>query len=179
MKRSKCPNLTTYMYISICICMVRLFCGSWELGVLFTPSSLSLRNISTSFSCADVVPSSIPFFLSKGSQRAGDEGTDEPTELVTTQHAGSNGDGSSAVRVSMPIPYELPPIPYEPGIEPWHSDGLYEDRPDAYGFKSSSEGESTVGSKYNRVACGKERSTYEAQKGAAEARGHASCGGFI
>jgi len=145
-------NVSSYAWGDLQKGDTQLFCGSWELGVLFTPKSLSWRNVHNVFSCAEAVEA-VPF--SMGAAKQCPEEVEILSRLVSTHALPGSEEGSAALQMVMPIPYELPPVPYQRGEVPWHADGHWRDQPDAFGFHDCHEGESTIGAKYHRASYGK------------------------
>ncbi|WCJ20295.1 Tyrosyl-DNA phosphodiesterase 1 [Euphorbia peplus] len=101
----------------------QLMIRSYELGVLFLPSSYSGHG--HAFSCTDseMPAEKIKRGLPTGSEASG-------TELVTLAWQGTT-DSSSEV-ISLPVPYELPPQPYSSEDVPWSWDRRYTKK-DVYG----------------------------------------------
>ncbi|XP_058768461.1 tyrosyl-DNA phosphodiesterase 1-like [Vicia villosa] len=95
----------------------QLMIRSYELGVLFLPSVLKRR---CGFSCTGHVK--------KSQDKCATQGTSETkkTKLVTL--AAPTRDtihSSSEVIIQLPVPYELPPLPYSSEDVPWSWDRRY------------------------------------------------------
>ncbi|CAN4109750.1 unnamed protein product [Withania somnifera] len=97
----------------------QLMIRSYELGVLFLPSSVKRG---CGFSCTD------NGYPSKD-ETSVDEG--KKIKLVTLAWQGKGNDDSSEV-IKLPVPYELPPKPYSPEDIPWSWDRRYTKK-DVYG----------------------------------------------
>ncbi|XP_065879228.1 tyrosyl-DNA phosphodiesterase 1 [Euphorbia lathyris] len=101
----------------------QLMIRSYELGVLFLPSSYNGHGYG--FSCTD---NGMPAETIKHGSRAGSDVSG--TQLVTLAWQGTK-DSSSEV-ISLPVPYELPPQPYSSEDVPWSWDRRYTKK-DVYG----------------------------------------------
>ena len=82
----------------------QLACMHWELGVVFTPKTLCKAP------SLESPPGKFPTLVSTHS------------ELSISENA-----------AILPVPYELPTRPYGDGDEPWRWDGVWSERPDAFG----------------------------------------------
>ncbi|XP_059437663.1 tyrosyl-DNA phosphodiesterase 1 [Corylus avellana] len=94
----------------------QLMIRSYELGVLFLPSSIERHG--SGFSCTnngDVVEDKC---------RLSENSEEERTKLVTLTWQGSRNPDSSEV-TQLPVPYELPPQPYTSEDIPWSWDRRY------------------------------------------------------
>ncbi|XP_055826134.1 tyrosyl-DNA phosphodiesterase 1 [Solanum dulcamara] len=97
----------------------QLMIRSYELGVLFLPSSIKHD---CGFSCTNNgYPSEDETSMHEGKR----------TKLVTLAWQGKGNDDSSEV-IKLPVPYELPPKPYSPEDIPWSWDRRYTKK-DVYG----------------------------------------------
>lgn len=98
---------------------------SYELGVLFLPSSFKRRG--SAFSCTCNV------LLSEGKGPSQESSEVKKTKLVTL--AGQKKESlhsPSDVIIPLPLPYELPPLPYSSQDVPWSWDRQYKNK-DVYG----------------------------------------------
>ena len=123
----------------------------WELGVLFTPRTLARRNAAAPFAIGGG-GGRVPFRLPRAPAACGAaddaaDGDDALAELVTTRALAravraerDSAAAAAAPVLVMPVPFELPARPHPPGAEPWHSDGAWPSRPDAYGAVDCSRG---------------------------------------
>ncbi|XP_043688917.1 tyrosyl-DNA phosphodiesterase 1 isoform X2 [Telopea speciosissima] len=102
----------------------QLMIRSYELGVLFLPSSTKQHGYL--FSCTDNGGSSE--VICGSSQNAGGH----RRELVTLCWRGNQSMDSSSEVIPLPIPYELPPQPYSSEDVPWSWDRRYSKK-DVYG----------------------------------------------
>ncbi|KAA8519997.1 hypothetical protein F0562_014253 [Nyssa sinensis] len=100
----------------------QLMIRSYELGVLFLPSSI---RHDCGFSCTE---NGNPSEDKSGSLRHSEA---KRTKLVTLAHKGSRKEKSSEV-IPLPVPYELPPLPYSSEDVPWSWDKRYYKK-DVYG----------------------------------------------
>lgn len=97
----------------------QLMIRSYELGVLFLPSSVKRG---CGFSCTDNgYPSKDETSMHEGKK----------IKLVTLAWTGRGNDDGSEV-IKLPVPYELPPKPYSPEDIPWSWDRRYTKK-DVYG----------------------------------------------
>ncbi|XP_049395468.1 tyrosyl-DNA phosphodiesterase 1 [Solanum stenotomum] len=97
----------------------QLMIRSYELGVLFLPSSVKRG---CGFSCTNNgYPSEDETSMHEGKK----------IKLVTLAWQGKGNDDSSEV-IKLPVPYELPPKPYSPEDIPWSWDRRYTKK-DIYG----------------------------------------------
>ncbi|KAK2360376.1 tyrosyl-DNA phosphodiesterase [Trifolium repens] len=95
----------------------QLMIRSYELGVLFLPSSLKRG---CGFSCTSNVK------LSKDKSPAQETSEMKKTKLVTlTGPTRDTTHSSSEVIIQLPVPYELPPLPYTSEDVPWSWDRRY------------------------------------------------------
>ncbi|XP_031500494.1 tyrosyl-DNA phosphodiesterase 1 [Nymphaea colorata] len=100
----------------------QLMIRSYELGVLFLPSLISKSR--SSFSCTD-----------SGRVMQTGEGVSQSklrTELVTLCWEESKNVNSSSEIIRLPVPYQLPPVPYNDEDVPWSWDRQYHLK-DVYG----------------------------------------------
>ncbi|XP_073108399.1 tyrosyl-DNA phosphodiesterase 1 isoform X2 [Elaeis guineensis] len=102
----------------------QLMIRSYELGVLFLPSTIQDR--SSEFSCTENQ------ILNQG-ERKSFRNTDVcKTKLVTLCWKGNNGIDSSSEVIRLPVPYQLPPQPYTSEDIPWSWNRQYFKK-DVYG----------------------------------------------
>ncbi|CAJ2669973.1 unnamed protein product [Trifolium pratense] len=95
----------------------QLMIRSYELGVLFLPSPLKRG---CGFSCTSNVK------LSKDKSLAQETSEMKKTKLVTLSGpARDTTHSSSEVIIQLPVPYELPPLPYTSEDVPWSWDRRY------------------------------------------------------
>lgn len=100
----------------------QLMIRSYELGVLFLPSSI--RRYGSGFSCTS---NGGPSMDNCGSLADSEE---LRTTLVTLKWQGTSDSASKVI--PLPVPYELPPIPYSSEDVPWSWDRRYSKK-DVYG----------------------------------------------
>ncbi|XP_014520570.1 tyrosyl-DNA phosphodiesterase 1 [Vigna radiata var. radiata] len=103
----------------------QLMIRSYELGVLFLPSSFKRRG--SVFSCTCNVA------LSEDKWPAQESSETKKTKLVTLNGQKKDSMHSpSDVIIPLPLPYELPPLPYSSQDVPWSWDRQYKNK-DVYG----------------------------------------------
>ncbi|KAK7405871.1 hypothetical protein VNO78_07482 [Psophocarpus tetragonolobus] len=103
----------------------QLMIRSYELGVLFLPSLFKQRG--SVFSCTSNVT------LSEDKWPARESSELKKTKLVTLSgHKKESMRSSSEVIIPLPLPYELPPLPYSSQDVPWSWDRQY-NKKDVYG----------------------------------------------
>ncbi|KAG6532682.1 hypothetical protein ZIOFF_006532 [Zingiber officinale] len=100
----------------------QLMIRSYELGVLFLPSSKANEK---AFSCTD------DHVLQQENSSSGYMTGGGSVRLATLCWKGNNPNESSKV-IQLPVPYQLPPQPYDSSDEPWSWDKRYTKK-DAYG----------------------------------------------
>ncbi|XP_074564709.1 tyrosyl-DNA phosphodiesterase 1 [Curcuma longa] len=100
----------------------QLMIRSYELGVLFLPSSNASDQ---AFSCTD------DHALQQENSSSGYATGGGKTRLATLCWKENNPKGSAKV-IQLPVPYQLPPQPYNSSDEPWSWDRRYTKK-DAYG----------------------------------------------
>ncbi|QCD91881.1 tyrosyl-DNA phosphodiesterase 1 isoform X1 [Vigna unguiculata] len=103
----------------------QLMIRSYELGVLFLPSSFKRRGSVFSCTCNVALP--------EGKWPAQESSEMKKTKLVTlTGQKKESMDSPSDVIIRLPLPYELPPLPYSSQDVPWSWDRQYKNK-DVYG----------------------------------------------
>ncbi|CAJ1925113.1 unnamed protein product [Sphenostylis stenocarpa] len=103
----------------------QLMIRSYELGVLFLPSSFKRRG--SVFSCTSNVA------LSEGKCPVHESSEMKKTKLVTlTGQKRESMHSPSHVIIPLPLPYQLPPLPYSSQDVPWSWDRQYKNK-DVYG----------------------------------------------
>ncbi|KAI9123418.1 hypothetical protein K1719_004718 [Acacia pycnantha] len=102
----------------------QLMIRSYELGVLFLPSSIKRHGCY--FSCTDHVSPSEDNSREQGSSQT------RRTKFVTLVGMTSETADSSSEVIPLPVPYELPPQPYSSQDVPWSWDRKYSKK-DVYG----------------------------------------------
>ncbi|RDX62056.1 Tyrosyl-DNA phosphodiesterase 1 [Mucuna pruriens] len=102
----------------------QLMIRSYELGVLFLPSSFKRRG--SVFSCTSNVTQSEDKYTARESSEM------KKTKLVTLTGLKDRMHSSSEVIIPLPLPYELPPLPYSSQDVPWSWDRQY-NKKDVYG----------------------------------------------
>ncbi|KAK9151884.1 hypothetical protein Syun_010193 [Stephania yunnanensis] len=101
----------------------QLMIRSYELGVLFLPSSIRDKPV---FSCTESGS------WSENKCGSSSNGQDHRTKLVTLCWRGNNNQDLPSEVISLPVPYELPPQPYSSEDVPWSWDKQYS-KADVYG----------------------------------------------
>ncbi|XP_038981850.1 tyrosyl-DNA phosphodiesterase 1 isoform X2 [Phoenix dactylifera] len=102
----------------------QLMIRSYELGVLFLPSTIQDRG--SEFSCTENL------ILNQGECKSFSDTEVCKTKLVTLCRKGNNGIDSSSEVIRLPVPYQLPPQPYTSEDIPWSWDRQYFEK-DVYG----------------------------------------------
>eukprot|EP00268_Persea_americana_P000181 TRINITY_DN10073_c1_g1_i1.p1 TRINITY_DN10073_c1_g1~~TRINITY_DN10073_c1_g1_i1.p1 ORF type:complete len:164 (+),score=23.10 TRINITY_DN10073_c1_g1_i1:318-809(+) len=102
----------------------QLMIRSYELGVLFLPSTLKDQNCE--FSCTENVSSY------KGKSGLSQNAEEHKTRLVTLCAQGHERTDPLYELIPLPVPYELPPQPYTSEDVPWSWDRRYQKK-DVYG----------------------------------------------
>lgn len=102
----------------------QLMIRSYELGVLFLPSSFKRRG--SVFSCTSNVAQSEDKIPARETSEM------KKTKLVTLTGLRGRMHSSSEVIIQLPLPYELPPMPYSSQDTPWSWDRQY-NKKDVYG----------------------------------------------
>ncbi|XP_068668443.1 tyrosyl-DNA phosphodiesterase 1 [Aristolochia californica] len=95
----------------------QLMIRSYELGVLFLPSTV--RGQSPGFSCTDNGGSS------QGASKQLGTSEGSKVKLVTLCWQGNGSTNSSPEVIKLPVPYQLPPLPYASEDVPWSWDKRY------------------------------------------------------
>ncbi|XP_020217732.1 tyrosyl-DNA phosphodiesterase 1 isoform X2 [Cajanus cajan] len=102
----------------------QLMIRSYELGVLFLPSSFKRHG--SVFSCTSNVAQSEDKIPARETSEM------KKTKLVTLTGLRGRMHSSSEVIIQLPLPYELPPMPYSSQDTPWSWDRQY-NKKDVYG----------------------------------------------